>query len=61
MKHGFARISTWTSDPVFEEDGFSVCKFHLSSNGTTKSLWNYDFALTYTLRLNAFSLSTQLR
>lgn len=61
MKHGFARISTWTSDPVFEEDGYSVCQFHLSSNEQTKKSWNHDFKLTYTVRVNASCLSTQLR
>ena len=61
MKHGFARTSIWTSDPVFEEAGYSVCQFHLSSSEETKALWNHDFALTYTVRLNASSLTTQLR
>lgn len=61
MKHGFARVSIWTNDPVFEEDGYSICRFHLSASENTRSIWNYEFALTYEVRINADSLSTELK
>lgn len=61
MKHGFARVSFWTNDPVFEEDGYSICRFHLSASDHTRSIWNYEFALTYEVRINADSLSTELK
>ena len=61
MKHGFARVSFWTNDPVFEEGGYSVCRFHLDASSNTRSIWNHEFALTYEVRLNADSLSTELK
>ena len=61
MKHGFARVSIWTNDPVFEEDGYSICRFHLGASENTRSIWNYEFALTYEVRINADSLSTELK
>lgn len=60
MKHGFARISTWTNDPVIVENGDAVCRFHLQSSDYTKSIWNHEFALTYIVRLNATFLSSEL-
>ena len=60
MKHGFARVSMWTNDPVVEEEGYSVCRFHLQSSETTKKIWDHDFSLVYTVRLNATSFSSEL-
>lgn len=60
IKHGFARIATWKNDPVFEENGDAVCKFYLESSEWTKSYWNYDFLLTYVVRVNATTFSSEL-
>ena len=60
MKHGFARVSMWTNDPVVEEEGYSVCRFHLQSSETTKKIWDHDFSLVYNVRLNETSFSSEL-
>ena len=61
MKHGFARTSVWTADPVTEEDGATVCRFHLQDSEKTRAIWDYAFELVYTVRLDTSSLFTELQ
>ena len=61
VKHGFARTSMWTADPVTEENGATVCRFHLRDSEKTRAIWDYAFELVYTVRLDASSLFTELQ
>lgn len=45
--HGFARRSMWK----LQTDGHGEAIFELESNDATRAQWNYDFKLTYTIRL----------
>ena len=60
MKHGFARTSLWSSDPVVEENGLAVCRLHFNATEETRKIWDYTFVLVYTIRLSATTLSTEL-
>ena len=61
VKHGFARTSIWSPDPVVEEDGFVCCTFHLKDSERTRSIWDHAFELMYIIRLGEKSLSTELK
>ena len=51
----------WTADPVTEENGATVCRFHLRDSEKTHAIWDYAFELVYTVRLDASSLFTELQ
>lgn len=58
--HGFAREQIWNLDSIAEDTQSTTAIFSLLDNTRTRDLWNYSFALQYTVTITEESLKMTL-